>query len=157
MRRTLLVIVVLVALGSATAGCDDAADDDGTATTTAAQSSSSSPTSDDSTADTETSPSSSPTAGAAPCTSEAILPVVQEALDSPDIAVASVDVTDCQNGYARAIAVPTGANQQSEQVFLRDDGGAWAVVDYGTGIDCADPASLNEADRAACEALGLAP
>ncbi len=156
MRRTLLVTVVLVALALGTAGCGDD-EDDAPATTTVAPSSSSSTTSDDSTSGTATSPSSSPSAGAAPCTSEAMLPVVQEALDSPDIAVASVDVTDCQNGYARAIAVPTGANQQSEQVFLRDDGGAWVVLDYGTGIDCADPASLNEADQAACEALGLAP
>jgi hypothetical protein len=84
--------------------------------------------------------------------------VIKAALDRPpDVVVASVDVTDCRNGYARAIATPETTNLESEQVFLRDEGGVWVIVDYGTGIECSDPASLTPEDFTACEALGLTP
>ena len=104
---------------------------------------------------TASSPSStaSPTAS---CAAETILPVVRAALDGSN-GVASVTVADCRNGYARVWATPVEPNQQNEQVFLQDVDGEWTVVDIGTGIECTDAANLNEADQAACNALGLSP
>ena len=84
--------------------------------------------------------------------------MVQAALDRPpEISVASVALRECQNGYARVFATAAESNQQVEQVFLRDVGGVWVVVDFGSGIECSDPSSLNDADRTACAALGLTP
>lgn len=120
---------------------------DTSVTSTSSSTTSSSPTS-----------TSKATGAAAQCTPEAILPIVQAALDQPGvIEVASVTVRDCRNGYVRVTAVPTGPNQQAEQVFLRDDAGTWVMVSSGTGIECSDPANLNPTDLEACTALGLVP
>ena len=83
---------------------------------------------------------------------------MQAALDqSGAFGVASVNVVDCQNGYARVFAIPQGDNQQSEQVYLIDVEGIWQVLEIGTGVECSDPSNLSEAVRVACEALGLLP
>ena len=79
----------------------------------------------------------------------------------PDYDLASVDVTNCRNGYARILTRPFDPQRiQIEQVFLHDTArapGVWEIVDIGTGIECSNPSNLNPADQAACAALGLSP
>jgi hypothetical protein len=95
-----------------------------------------------------------------------MLPVVAGLLPTPP-GVVAVEIRECQNGYARVIAVadqstcPTSSSDpdphcyENEQVFLVDRGGSWEVLTYGTGVDCRDPGSLLPEHVAACEALGL--
>jgi len=91
----------------------------------------------------------------APCTAEAMAGAVQAALSAgPEGTVA---IAECRNGFARVFYRPEATNLETEQLFLVDTDGAWTVLTYGTGIDCADddlrPAGLEEA----CVALGLRP
>ena len=51
----------------------------------------------------------------------------------------SVSIQVCGQGYAYVLAhpgnIPAGTNvEESEQVFLRFEGGGWTVIDSGTGI-----------------------
>jgi hypothetical protein len=46
-----------------------------------------------------------------------------------------------------------GGCYETEQVFFRAQDGSWRILEYGTGVDCAD-ADLDAGLRAACEALG---
>jgi hypothetical protein len=71
----------------------------------------------------------------------------------------SVEVSECQSGYARAVARPGGTPppgwnlEDGEQVFLRDENGAWTVITSGSGLTCSDedPPDVVEA----CAALDL--
>ena len=69
----------------------------------------------------------------------------------------SVDMQECRNGYARVYArwggtPPPGTSlEESEQVFLSYQDGAWIVIASGTGISCADVQSYPDV----CEALDL--
>ena len=103
-------------------------------------------------------------ASAAPCTTDAIMPVVAGLFPDDDVPdIIAVNVLECQNGFARVIAIadqsacgPDFPNcLENEQVFLEDVDGAWEYVALGTGIDCNDPAGLGPEMIAACEALGL--
>lgn len=72
----------------------------------------------------------------------------------------SVTIQACRGGYAFVLAhpgnVPPGTQVEgSEQVFLRNDGGEWIVIDSGTGISCADADIPPELEQA-CSELGLA-
>lgn len=97
--------------------------------------------------------------GSAPqadCGPEAMSAAVSAELDPDGSIPGTVAVQQCQGGYARIFYEPEAANLESEQVFLVDTGGDWAVLTYGTGIDCATetdwrPAQLEDA----CVALGL--
>lgn len=71
----------------------------------------------------------------------------------------SVTIQACRGGYAFVLAhpgnVPPGTQvEESEQVFLRNDGGEWTVIGSGTGISCSDPDIPPELEQA-CTALGL--
>jgi hypothetical protein len=72
---------------------------------------------------------------------------------------ASVDILECQKGYARVGAIisnpPPGTHlEPSEQVFLKDVGGRWTVLSSGSGIFCLPPYAPAEM-KDACDALGL--
>jgi cell division protein FtsB len=95
----------------------------------------------------------------AACTEAAILPAVRAAnLISPPMTIASVLISECQGGYARVDAtagnVPPGTQMETEQVFLKDSGGVWRVIDSGTGITCGE-SDLQPETKLACSALGL--
>jgi hypothetical protein len=108
-----------------------------------------------------------PTSGGAPCTVAAILPVLQEQLPrTPALQIISVEISQCQNGYARVAAVPDnsackpgggGSCYQNEQVFLRASAGRWTYLTNGSGISCQyeSPESLGPDLQLACRALGL--
>ncbi len=114
-----------------------------------------------------TAPGATPgTEPAAACSTEAILPVLQSLFPDNDMwNIVDVEIADCRNGYARVFAVPDVSScadpdvpcLESEQVYLRDDGGAWVYVDSGTGVECANPEGLLPETLEACEALGLLP
>lgn len=98
-------------------------------------------------------------AGGASCAPDAFLPLL-EGFDNPDLEliIDDVDVANCRNGYARVYAIPrenpTGHPQhESEQVFLRDVGGTWEVVESGTGISCSDR-DLSSQLLQVCDGLG---
>jgi hypothetical protein len=121
---------------------------------------------------TGSSPTSSPTpqsptatatpTAAAPCDPAAMLPVIREEVDigAEGVFWESVEIRNCQNGYARVFAIiggtpPPGAELEgSEQVFLRDKGGMWNVLTSGSGIACSDT-DLSPEMEEACRALGL--
>jgi hypothetical protein len=105
-----------------------------------------------------------PPAGAAPCTAQAILPVVGQELERyGDVRIAAVIVQECQNGYARVSAVPDNATcgqtggscLDNEQVFLTATAAGWSYLTSGTGISCATDDDLSPALVTACEGLGL--
>jgi hypothetical protein len=104
-----------------------------------------------------------PTAPAGQCSPDAILPVLRDHLEHPGgLHIATVNVRQCQNGYARVFAVPedstcgqpNGSCNESEQVFLRASGDSWSVLTSGTGISCQD-ADVSPDLSLACSALGL--
>ena len=77
--------------------------------------------------------------------------------------VIDIEIAECQGGYAHVFAVPDRTVcttygyrcMENEQLFLRDDGGSWVLIDMGTGLTCTEPdkyATIVEA----CHALGLA-
>lgn len=98
----------------------------------------------------------------APCDPEAMLPVIGEAIQIPYDGMfwESVEIQECRNGYARVFAItggtpPTGTQLEgSEQVFLQDIEGQWAMLSSGSGLDCY-PGSMPPDLKDACEALGL--
>ena len=102
-------------------------------------------------------------ATAAPCEPDAMLPVIraQVPIGTPGVFFDSVDILECQMGYARAAAIISNPNptpgthlEPSEQVFLRDAGGRWTVLSSGSGIFCLPPFTP-AAMKDACDALGL--
>lgn len=105
------------------------------------------------TSTTESAPTERPTA---PCTTAAVEAVVRPELDPDGTIPGSVEVAECQNGYARVFYRPDAQNFETEQLFLRADSGQWAILTYGTGIDCATDTDFQPAElEDACEALGL--
>jgi hypothetical protein len=99
------------------------------------------------------------TAAAASCDVAAIRPVVVDLFPENDAwKIVDVEVSECQNGYARVWAIPdqSGCSEEypncleTEQVFLQDVDGEWTYLTSGTGIECPDPFIAD-----ACEALGL--
>jgi hypothetical protein len=97
----------------------------------------------------------------APCDAAALLFAIDQAGPAPaGLYWASVDIAECQNGFARVFAItggtpPPGTNLEgSEQVFLRDVDGAWEVFDSGSGLDCVSE-PLGPDMQEACQALGL--
>src|SRR6266705_303944 len=98
---------------------------------------------------------------AAPCDPEAILPVIRKVIDpAPGMFWESVDIAECQNGYARVWAItggtppPATQYEGGEQAVLQDVAGEWTMLSSGTGLDCY-PTSMPPDLKDACEALGL--
>jgi hypothetical protein len=92
------------------------------------------------------------------CTPAAVDAVVRAELDPDGTIPGSVEIAECQNGYARVFYRPDAPNYETEQLFLRDDGGEWTILTYGTGIDCAGDTDLQPPElEDACRALGLRP
>ncbi|MGZ6908747.1 MAG: hypothetical protein ACXVJ7_13840 [Acidimicrobiia bacterium] len=100
------------------------------------------------TADTGTT-STTTNSRAAPCTAEAILPVVKAAYAyNPALAEqASVSTPTCRNGYAYVSTL--SGEFQTERVYLRDVAGTWVIVARGSGLACSDAEM-----QAVCAALG---
>ncbi|MDH4363014.1 MAG: hypothetical protein OEY70_02855 [Acidimicrobiia bacterium] len=69
----------------------------------------------------------------------------------------TVEIAECQEGFARVFYRPKEPDLEAEQLFLAAVDGAWTVLTYGTVNDCTDddlrPAGLEDA----CIALGLRP
>lgn len=105
---------------------------------------------------------STETPAAAPCDPEGMLPVISGAIEIPYSGMFwdSVDIAECQNGYAQVFAITGGTPppgmqlEGSEQVFLQDVGGEWQMLSSGSGLDCY-PGSMPPDLKDACEALGL--
>lgn len=92
----------------------------------------------------------------APCTTAAVEAVVRAELDPGGTIPGSVEIVECQNEYARVFYRPDSPGYETEQIFLRDDGGQWVILTYGTGIDCADDVDLDPPElEDACRALSL--
>ena len=79
------------------------------------------------------------------------------------LSIVAIEITECQNGYARVGAVPDNARCEpggsrtyvdTEQIFLRADGENWTYPTSATGISCTDT-TLEPDLASACEALGL--
>ena len=111
------------------------------------------------TAATSPEPTPAPVAepAAAKCSADAVAPVVTAEIDPSGSVPASVDLAECQGGYARAYLVPDDITAyETEQVFLVDRGGEWTILTFGTGIDCANETDFRPAElEDACLALGL--
>lgn len=93
----------------------------------------------------------------ASCTTDSILPVVQDAdfYARDVISIVDVEIVECQNGYARVVAISDRPDLK-EQVFLKAEGDKWRYLVAGSGIDCRDDVGmLGEELIVACEALGL--
>jgi hypothetical protein len=81
----------------------------------------------------------------------------------PPQSIVSVQVKECQNGYARVLAVPSnvtcgkpgGPCFDNDQLFLKAVAGRWTVLDSGSGLNCSNSQSLPPTDVPACKALGL--
>jgi hypothetical protein len=104
-----------------------------------------------------------PAVPAGHCSPEVALPAVRDALEQPDGPdIVTVDVHECQHGYARVFAVPdnstcgqsNGSCYDNEQVFLRASGDSWTYLTSGSGISCQDP-DIQPDLSVACRALGL--
>jgi hypothetical protein len=165
------VVLVLAALTMLAAACGDGDGDDsaeppgstappsvtdgsggpGGSTTTAAPTPSTGPSAVPST--TEASTTTGPAAAGAACLASQLLAVPAVAGSGP---WADIDVGKCRDGYAHAWTVPQASNLESEQWFFVEDGGAWAVLTSGTGVECADTAGFAELEEA-CAALGMSP
>jgi hypothetical protein len=94
-----------------------------------------------------------------------MLPVVDEEIfgDTGNVHADSVDVPECRNGHAKGLATVTvqesqevggGTYEDAAEFFLKDVGGEWTVLAYGTGIGCFPPYAPAELQDT-CEALGL--
>jgi hypothetical protein len=101
----------------------------------------------------------------APCTTDAIMPVVAGLFpENESWNIIDVDIRECQNGYARVIAIADQSTcdldfpncLEDEQVFLRDLDGSWEYFTSGTGIECNNAADLWPEMITVCEALGIA-
>jgi hypothetical protein len=143
----LLAPLILIVILTAACGDDDG---DAGATTTADMSTTSPP-------DTLVDSTDAPQGDDVPeCDHTAIDSTLRDALGSGDgPEIDRVEITNCDGGYARVLVIPTESNFETEQVFLQNaGGGAWQIVDFGTGISCEDDDLTSELE-AACEALGL--
>jgi hypothetical protein len=86
---------------------------------------------------------------------------VRAVLDQPGyLTVKEVQIQQCRAPYARILAIPqavdTSNSFENEQVFLKAVSGAWQVLTYGTGIDCANDTSFSPPElEQACHVLGL--
>ncbi len=169
---------MLVAASMVGAACNSESSSTGTADSTTIEPSTTEPTTtmpEPTAAPATPAPATDPPATAAPptdppaptadCSAAAMLPLLTSLFPSnPAWVIVDVDIANCQNGYARVFAVPDMSScpdptmpcLESEQLFLGDVSGTWKLIDYGTGLDCGDPASLLPATQAACVALGLA-
>jgi hypothetical protein len=98
------------------------------------------------------------------CDPAAMLDAIRAEIQIPVQGVfwGSVDVQECRGRYARVFVhvegtPPPGTSlEDSEQVFLRYSGGAWAVLTSGTGVTCDESsfAVVPELEDA-CAVLGL--
>lgn len=77
----------------------------------------------------------------------------------------------CSSGFSPSLraAIPAAKNRglsqrrprsmarfETEQLFLKDADGAWVILTFGTGIDCATETDWRPAElEDACRALGL--
>lgn len=119
----------------------------------------SSATADTSPPSTEVSTTVVSTEGAS-CGVGSILPVVADLFPENDVwVITGIDISECQNGYARVFTIPDqsecpGENhcRESEQVFLQLIDDQWEYLDSGTGLDCN---SSEQLISEACEALDL--
>lgn len=111
-----------------------------------------------------TAPATTESSPAAGCGAAAIFPVVAALFPENEFwNPLAVDVLECQNGYARVIAIadqslcdPGFSNcLENEQVFVVDAGGSWEYFTSGSGISCGNPSELWPEMITACEALGL--
>ncbi len=93
----------------------------------------------------------------AECIAAAITPVVAADINPDGAVLGTVEIRQCQKRYARVIFVPEDTTRfESEQLILKDADGAWVVLTYGTGIDCAAETDWRPAElENACRALGL--
>ena len=148
-RNRLVLVVLMVAIVVVMAGCGE---DDATSTPSGPTAGPTSPT------DPEPSisePSITPLY-LADCTTDAIEGVVVAELDPDGVIPGTVQISECENPYARVFYVPDSPGYESEQVFLLDRQGEWEILTYGTGIDCATDTDFEPPElETACMVLGL--
>jgi hypothetical protein len=91
------------------------------------------------------------------CPEAELLPVLKREIPMGEgVAIDRVELTHCRNGYALVVLTASSPGVTDPlPVFLRKTGKGWSVVDFGTGIDCADEENLLPKTVAACRALGV--
>jgi hypothetical protein len=144
-----LVLVLLAVL----AGCGSSGQDGsaGAPASTAAPATTTAPPT--TAAATTTTPSST----AARCSNAVLLQAAQKALraSGSTVAITSITLMRCRNGYALVSAHPAAGNVEAPNVFLvwRSATETWEALDLGTGIDCVGSPIGPELTQA-CKALG---
>jgi hypothetical protein len=142
-----LVLLLAVLAGCGSSGQDGSA---GAPASTAAPATTTAPT----TAAAATTTTSS---AAASCSNAVLLQAAQKALreSGSTVAITSITLMRCRNGYALVSAHPAAGNVEAPNVFLvwRSATQTWEALDLGTGIDCAGSPIGPELTEA-CRALG---
>jgi hypothetical protein len=153
MRRNAMGPLVLVVLMAVLAAACGSSGQDTSAAPSASTASPATTTTPPTTAATTTTPSSA----AASCSDAALLRAAQQAVreSGSTVAISSITLTRCRNGYALVSAHPASGNLEAPNVFLvwRPATGTWEALDLGTGIDCAGSPIGPELTQA-CKALG---
>jgi hypothetical protein len=153
-RTTIGPLVLALLLTVLTAGCGSSGQD----SPAAAPASTAAPTT------TATSPTTAaaaatttPSSAAARCSNGVLLRAAQQVVrqSGSTVAISSITLTRCRNGYALVSAHPASGNLEAPNVFLiwRPAAGTWEALDLGTGIDCAGSPNGPELTQA-CKALG---
>jgi hypothetical protein len=147
MGPLVLVLLLAVLAGCGSSGQDGSA---GAPASTAAPATTTAPT----TAAAATTTTSS---AAASCSNAVLLQAAQKALreSGSTVAITSITLMRCRNGYALVSAHPAAGNVEAPNVFLvwRSATQTWEALDLGTGIDCAGSPIGPELTEA-CRALG---
>jgi hypothetical protein len=152
MHRTIMGPLVLVLLTDVLAGCGSSRQDSsaGAPASTAAPATTTTPP-------TTVAATTTQSSAAARCSNAVLLRAAQKAVreSGSTVAIASITLTRCRNGYALLSAHPASGNVESPNVFLiwRSATGTWEALDLGTGIDCAGSPIGPELTEA-CKALG---
>jgi hypothetical protein len=143
----LVLLLAVLATGCGSSGQDSSA---GAPASTAAPATTTAPT----TAAAATTTTSS---AAASCSNAVLLQAAQKALreSGSTVAITSITLMRCRNGYALVSAHPAAGNVEAPNVFLvwRSATQTWEALDLGTGIDCAGSPIGPELTEA-CRALG---
>jgi hypothetical protein len=154
MRRTTMGPLVLALLMTVlAAGCGSSGRDNSAAPPASTTAPATTTTTPPTTAATTTTSSSA----AARCSNAALLQAAQKAVrdSGSTVAITSITLTRCRNGYALVSAHPASSNVESPNIFLiwRPAARTWEALDLGTGIDCAGSPNGPELTQA-CKALG---
>jgi hypothetical protein len=141
-RWIIIGLVVALVVLLAAVGLYLVLDDDDSETASTTTSTSTTATATTIPAPTGTPDSSAPPAPpvAAPCGAGVLLDAIGGSVQGTAVIVDDFRCTAADGGYAWALVVPADPTLIADPlgIYLQDVGGAWQVLDFGTGISCAD-------------------